>query len=207
MNKPPCAEVDDPARTMTGPEQETWLLEGLRRSTARWNVLAQQTILARFDYDLGPGRAYNLDQWDGYPAARQRILDTIVRHRPRNPVILSGDWHSHWVNDILANFDDPAAPVVASEFVGTSISSGIGWDAAVRQGLPANPHVKLYNGTYRGYVMCEVTREHWRSTLRIVTGQEVRTLAVFEVRDGIPGARRIVALPTTGDPWTPLEQL
>lgn len=191
MNKPPCDDVFDPARTMAGPEQETWLLEGLRRSTARWNVLAQQTILARFDYDLGPGRSYNLDQWDGYPAARQRILDAIVRHRPRNPVVLAGDWHSHWVNDILADFDDPAAPVIASEFAGTSISSGIGWDAAVRQGLPANPHVKLYNGTYRGYVVCGVTRDRWQSTLRVVVGQDVRTLAVFEVRDGVAGARQI----------------
>ncbi len=187
MNTAPCEEVYDPNRTMTGPEQETWLLAGLRRSTARWNVLAQQTILATFDYDLGPGLRYNLDQWDGYPAARQRILDTIVRHRPRNPVVLSGDWHSHWVNDILAG-----DAVVASEFVGTSISSGIGWDAAVRQGLPVNPHVKLYNGSYRGYVMCEVDRQRWRSTLRVVLdAATVRTLAVFEVRDGVPGARRV----------------
>jgi phosphodiesterase/alkaline phosphatase D-like protein len=191
MNKPPCDDVFDPARTMTGPEQETWLLEGLRRSRARWTVLAQQTILARFDYDLGPGRSYNLDQWDGYPAARQRILDAIVHYRPRNPVVLAGDWHSHWVNDILANFDDPASPVIASEFAGTSISSGIGWDAAVRQGLPANPHVKLYNGSYRGYVMCDLTRDRWQSTLRVVVGQDVRTLAVFEVRDGVPGARQV----------------
>lgn len=196
MNTPPCDEVYDPNRTMTGPEQETWLLEGLRRSTARWNVLAQQTILAAFDYDLGPGKAHNLDQWDGYPAARQRILDTIIRHRPANPVIISGDWHSHWVNDILADFDNPASEVVATEFVGTSISSGIGWDAAVRQGLPVNPHVKLYNGTYRGYVLCDVTRQRWQSTLRIVldpgsSASEVRTLATFEVRDGVPGAQRV----------------
>ncbi len=187
MITPPTPEVYDPARTMTGPEQEIWLLEGLRRSTTRWTVLAQQTIMAPFDYDLGPGLAYNLDQWDGYPAARKRVLDTIARWKPRNPVIVSGDWHSHWVNDIV----HPDTGLIASEFVCTSISSGIGWDADVRQGLPANPHVKLYNGTYRGYVMCEVTRERWRSTLRIVVGEQSRTLAMFEVRDGVPGARQV----------------
>jgi phosphodiesterase/alkaline phosphatase D-like protein len=186
---PPGEDVYDPNRTMTGPAQETWLLDGLRDSTARWNVLAQQTILAPFDYDLGPGLAFNLDQWDGYPAARQRILDTITRHRPTNPVVLSGDWHSHWVNDII---DPLVGKVVASEFAGTSISSGIGWDALVRQGLPANPHVKLYNGTYRGYVICEVTPGWWRSTLRVVVDQAtVSTLATFEVRDGVPGARQL----------------
>ncbi len=191
MHTPPCPEVYEPARTMLGAAQETWLLDWLGATTARWNVLAQQTILSRFDYDPGPGQAYNMDQWDGYPAARQRLLDAIARHRPRNPVVLSGDWHSHWVNDVLADFDDPAAPVIAAEFATTSISSGIGWDAAVRRGLPANPHVKLYNGNHRGYVICDVTPERWRTELRIVTDRDVRTLATFEVRDGVPGARQV----------------
>jgi phosphodiesterase/alkaline phosphatase D-like protein len=193
MNKPPCDEVYEEDRSLTGPEQERWLLDGLKTSDARWNVIAQQTIFAKFDYDLGPGLAYNLDQWDGYPAARQRILDTIATHRPSNPVIIGGDWHSAWVNDVLIDFDDPGSEVLATEFVSTSISSGIGWDAAVRQGLPANPHVKLYEGGYRGYTICEVTPERWTSTLRIVLNpgdgaSPAYTLATFEVRNGEPGA-------------------
>lgn len=196
MNTPPCDEMYEEDRTMTGPEQERWLIDRLATSKAQWNVLAQQTILAAFDYDVGPGLAYNLDQWDGYPAARQRILDAIVEHGPSNPIVLSGDWHSHWVNNILADFTDPESPVLASEFVGTSISSGIGWDAAVRQGLPANPHVQFYNGSYRGYVMFEVTPERWHATLRIVldpgnAASAAYTLAAFEVRDGEPGVRRL----------------
>ncbi|WP_152361232.1 alkaline phosphatase D family protein [Microlunatus speluncae] len=196
MNTPPCDEVYEDDRTLTGPEQERWLLTGLKTSNARWNVIAQQTIFSRFDYDLGPGLAYNLDQWDGYPAARQRILDTLATHRPSNPVIIGGDWHSAWVNDVLADFDDPRSEVLASEFVATSISSGIGWDAAVRQGLPANPHVKLYEGGYRGYTLCEITPERWTSDLRIVLNpgdgaSPAYTLASFEVRDGEPGANQV----------------
>jgi phosphodiesterase/alkaline phosphatase D-like protein len=196
--KAPCAEVDDPARTLTGPEQEQWLLDGLGRSKARWNVIAQQTIMAAFDYDLGPGKIVNLDQWDGYPAARARILDFIAEQRPSNPVVLSGDWHTHWVNDLKTDFDDPESKVIATEFVGTSISSGAGWDADVRAGLVANPHVKFYNGTYRGYVICDVTPERWRSDLRIVLSAQdaaspAFTIAAFEVQDGTPGARRIDA--------------
>ncbi|NYE72945.1 alkaline phosphatase D family protein [Microlunatus parietis] len=198
MNKPPCDEVYEEDRTMTGPEQERWLLDGLATSTARWNVIAQQTIFAKFDYDLGPGLSYNLDQWDGYPAARQRILDALRKHRPSNPVIIGGDWHSAWVNDVLADFDDPTSEVLASEFIATSISSGIGWDAAVRQGLPANPHVKLYEGGYRGYVLCDVTPDRWQADLRIVLApgdgaSPAYTLARFEVRDGEPGARQLGA--------------
>jgi phosphodiesterase/alkaline phosphatase D-like protein len=189
--RPPCDEVSDPARTMTGPAQERWLLEGLRRSQARWNVIAQQTIMAPFDYDLGPGQVYNLDQWDGYPAARSRVLE--VAGDVSNPVVLSGDWHSNWVNDL-----DVDGETVATEFAGTSISSGIGWDAAVREGLDANPHVVFYEGGYRGYVLCDVSRDEWRSTLRIVTAPRdaaspAYTLAAFSVADGRPGARRLDA--------------
>ncbi|MDX3095005.1 alkaline phosphatase D family protein [Streptomyces sp. ME19-03-3] len=196
--KEPGPEVWNPERTMTGPEQERWLLGNLDHSKARWNVIAQQTIMAAFDYDLGPGKIVNLDQWDGYAGARARILDFLADRDIANPVVLSGDWHTHWVNDLTTDFDDPHAPVVATEFVGTSISSGAGWDADVRAGLVANPHVKFYNGTYRGYVMCEVTPERWRADLRIVlkgddAASPAFTIAAFEVRDGIPGARRIDA--------------
>ncbi|WP_432043846.1 alkaline phosphatase D family protein [Streptomyces cadmiisoli] len=196
--KEPGPEVWNPTRTMTGFEQEKWLLDGLDHSKARWNVIAQQTIMAAFDYDLGPGKIVNLDQWDGYAGARARILDFVADREVSNPVVLSGDWHTHWVNDLKTDFDDPNSPVVATEFVGTSISSGAGWDADVRAGLVANPHVKFYNGSYRGYVMCEVTPDRWRADLRIVLkGGEAAspafTLAAFEVRDGIPGAKRIDA--------------
>jgi phosphodiesterase/alkaline phosphatase D-like protein len=211
----PCPEVDEPDRTMTGPEQERWLLEGLERSRARWNVIAQQTIMARFDYVVGDGEIFNLDQWDGYPAARDRILGFIADRRTRNPVVLSGDWHSNWVCDLKRDFTQPGAPTIATEFVGTSISSGIGWDASVRQGLPENPHVRFYNGDYRGYVICDVTQQRWQADMRIVTdirdsSAPVYTLASFEVLDGVAGARRRpgasdgvtgrVTDATTGDP-------
>ncbi|MFE9955078.1 alkaline phosphatase D family protein [Micromonospora sp. NPDC005299] len=196
--KEPTGEVFDPTRTMTGPAQERWLLDGLSRSKARWNVIAQQTIMAAFDYDLGPGQIVNLDQWDGYPPARSRILDFIAAHQVRNPVVLSGDWHTHWVNDLKTDFSDSHSKTIATEFVGTSISSGAGWDADVRAGLAANPHVRFYNGSYRGYVICDVTEERWRADLRVVlnardAGSPAYTIAAFEVRDGLPGAYRIDA--------------
>jgi phosphodiesterase/alkaline phosphatase D-like protein len=194
--KQPCADAFDPARTLTGPEQEQWLLSGLSTSKAVWNVLAQQTILAPFDYDLGPDTVVNLDQWDGYPAARRRILDHLVAADVRNPVVISGDWHTAWVNDVHADPADPASPVVATEFVGTSISSGASWDADVRQGLATNPHVRFYEGAYRGWTLCQLTPDSWRTTYRMVLDPRsgtspAYTLGVFEVRDGVPGAVRV----------------
>lgn len=190
---PVCGEEDDPARTMLGPVQEQWALAGLAASKARWNVLGQQTIMAPYDYDVGPDEYRALDAWDGYPAARERILSRFATGEIANPVVLSGDWHSAWVNDL-----DRDGRTVATEFVGTSISSGCGWDASVRLGLPANPHVLFYEGAYRGWLLCDVTPQRWRSDLRIVTAPSnpaspAYLLAAFEVADGRPGAVRLDA--------------
>jgi alkaline phosphatase D len=70
-------------------------LKGLRNSPARWNVIAQQTIMAQYDHDPGPGGLFNMDAWDGYVAARKRILSYLKNNRPGNPVIISGDVHSN----------------------------------------------------------------------------------------------------------------
>jgi phosphodiesterase/alkaline phosphatase D-like protein len=206
---PVCGEEDDPTRTMLGPAQERWVLDGLRRSKAHWNVLAQQTIMAPYDYDVGPDEYRALDAWDGYPAARERILDAVAGGRISNPVVLAGDWHSNWVNDL-----DHDGRTVATEFAGTSISSGCGWDASVRLGLPANPQVVFYEGAYRGYLLCDITPERWRTDLRIVTApgdpaSPAYLLAAFEVRDGRPGARRLdagtgIASGVTGPDGEPL---
>jgi len=190
---PVCGEEKDPARTMLGPVQERWLLDGLRRSKARWNVLAQQTIMAPYDYDVGPGESRALDAWDGYPAARERILAAFAEGAVDNPMVLAGDWHSTWVNDLAH-----AGRLVGTEFAGTSISSGCGWDATVRLGLPANPQVRFYEGAYRGYLLCTVDEEEWRTEMRIVldardAAAPAYTLAAFAVADGQPGARRLDA--------------
>jgi phosphodiesterase/alkaline phosphatase D-like protein len=181
--------------TMLGEEQEQWLFRGLERSQARWNVLAQQTMMAPYDYDVGEGESINHDQWDGYVVARDRFLDFVQRTRPSNPVVLSGDWHSSFVNDLNADWTDPESETVATEFVGTSISSGCGWASTVEAARSANPHVKLFNGTYRGYLHCEVTPDEWQTDLRIVTEpanpqSPVYTLAAFGVLNGQPGAVR-----------------
>lgn len=186
----------DPSMTMTGSEQERWLFEGLDRSGARWNILAQQTIMAEYDYDTGEGESINHDQWDGYVAARDRIFDFIQRRRPQNPVVVTGDWHSSWVNDLKVDFGDPDSETLATEFVGTSISSGCPWAPKVEAALSENPHVKFFDGDNRGYVRCTITPDQWRSDYRVVPN-ELRndptapstTLTSWVVENGRPGAQ------------------
>jgi len=191
-----CQERLDSRITMLGDAQERWLLDGLDRSTAGWNVIAQQTLMAQLDRKPGPGQLFWTDGWDGYPAARRRLLDYIGQRKPANPIVLGGDVHSFWVTDLKPDFDDPRSPVVATEFVGTSITSQFRRRQEELEALlPDNPHIRLGNGTRRGYVRVEITRERLRADLRTVRSvtrprAEVDTLATFVVEDGRPGAVR-----------------
>lgn len=187
-----CEERLNSSRTMLGDQQESWLLNGLDQSRARWNVIAQQYLMAELEQQPGPSEGYWTDGWDGYPANRSRILEFIQQRCPSNPVVIGGDIHSFWVSDLKPDFRDHASPVVASEFVGTSISSaGVSYDrfAAI---LPDNPHIKFFESRLRGYMRCTVSRERWTSDLRVVDttkcrGASIRTLATFVVEDGQPG--------------------
>jgi alkaline phosphatase D len=193
-----CAAALDPDATMTGPEQERWLLSGLDRSAARWNVIAQQTMMAQMDFLAGPGQLYLMDQWDGYVAARNRLLAFLLHRRPSNPVVISGDIHSSWVADLKADFAEPRSATVATEFVGTSISSAFPslLVPLVDAALHDNPHVRYFDGVKHGYVRCELDRQRWRSDFRVVPTVLLRhvpasTAASFEVDSGQAGAGRV----------------
>jgi len=190
-----CAELDDPARSMLGAEQEKWLEGALGGSRARWNLLAQQTPMAQFDQLPGPGRKAWTDGWDGYPVARKRLLDFISSSKVQNPVVLGGDVHSFNVNDLKLDFDNPASPVVASEFVGTSITSQAWAQEKLREFMPDNPHMKLVDSRFRGYVRMEIAPGQARADLRALESVTSRdapcsTLASFVVENGRAGPQR-----------------
>jgi alkaline phosphatase D len=190
-----CPRMFNPNRTMLGRAQERWLEGSLTESRARWNLLAQQTPMAQFDQKPGPGRRAWTDGWDGYPAARQRLLGFLAGQRIANPAVLGGDVHSFNIADLKLDFDDPKSAVVASEFVGTSITSQ-SWPQGRRDRYVAdNPHIKLMDGRYRGYVRVEVTPGRMRADLRALESVKTReaacnTLASFVVEDGRAGAER-----------------
>jgi alkaline phosphatase D len=195
-SKAPCAAVFDEKATLLGPEQERWLFERFNGSRTRWNVLPQQVMIAPVDREEGAGERLSMDQWSGYQAARTRLLQVLARRRLANPVVLTGDIHSNWVNDLKVDFLDPKSPVVATELVGTSIASG-GDGVDVPPGLSSilaeNPFVKFYN-EQRGYVVCDVTSKSLQADYRVLDyvsrpGSPRRTRASFVVEDGRPGAQ------------------
>jgi len=191
--QPVCAERDDPAATMMGSEQERWLFDRMTGSKARWQVIAQQVFMAKADHDPTEGEAYNMDSWNGYPAARQRLLDFVGERGGADTVVLTGDVHSSWAADLKRDWAE-SSPAVASELVGTSISSG-GDGNEVFEGvdavLAANPHIKFYNGK-RGYVRCELNRDRWRTDWRMVpyvsrADAPISTVKSFVLERGRPG--------------------
>ncbi len=197
-NKPPCHETFDPQATLLGDEQEHWLNNSLLQSPARWNVLAQQVMMARVDRKIGPEVTHSMDQWGGYDVARKRLLSFMSERKIANPIVITGDIHSNWVNDLKVDFDRPEDPTVATEFVGTSISSG-GNGVKDRPEIAAaqaeNPFVKFLNFE-RGYVKCSVTPEQYQSDYRVVEfvdkpGAPLVTRASFLVENGQPGAKPV----------------
>lgn len=188
-----CRSRGDPRATMLGRAQERWLQSGLAVSDARWNFVTQQTLMARADFASGPETWLLNDSWDGYPAARQRLLDDLVTRGVANPVVLGGDLHSFWVTDLKADFSDPRSPTLATEFVTTSITSDPVPERYNRRAMEINPHVRLALGTHRGYLRLDVTPERLTADLRGVDSvvdpdSDCKTLVTYVVEDGQPGA-------------------
>ncbi|RCX10917.1 alkaline phosphatase D family protein [Extensimonas vulgaris] len=192
-----CPELADPQRSLLGMAQERWLDAGLaadaQHGHTQWSVIAQQTLFSPRRY---PSGLQSTDTWDGYPAARTRLLRSIAEHAPRNTVLQGGDIHQNYVCRVLEDAvpSSPAAPrVLASEFCGTSISSRSGTtqarvDAVVRH----NPHVLFARCEQRGYGLADITPARWTTSLRVLddamnADSGVTTQARFIVEDGHAG--------------------
>jgi alkaline phosphatase D len=187
-----CPALLDPKRTLLGAEQERWLADGWDTSRP-WNLLAQQTLMARFSReDPAEGGRYWTDGWDGYAPARNRLLGAVAAKKLPGVVVLGGDVHSNYVADLKADFDDPASPVVASEFCGTSITSLSSPQSVLDAALPFNPHIKLARSDRRGYVRFTLADRQLQAQLRTLDdardpASAVRTAASFVVEAGRPG--------------------
>jgi alkaline phosphatase D len=187
----------DPKVQMLGPPQEQWLLKNLKRSDARWNFVGNQVLMAELDHDghaPGDDLFWN-DSWDGYPGARNRITEFLRRERIRNAVILTGDWHSTFANDVKENYEDPNAKTVAAEFVTPSITSN--GDAEVYGPyygpmIKFNPHIRFFDGDRHGSLKARLRRDELEVDWRIADkvgdpDAPVRTLRTFAVESGRPG--------------------
>ena len=188
-----CEALADPRRSLLGAQQERWLADGW--DTARpWNLVAQQTLMARFSWTdpAQGGGTYWTDGWDGYAASRQRLLQGVAERKLPGAVVLGGDVHAHYVADLKVDYDDAKAPVVASEFCSTSISSNGMAQSRVSAALPHNPHLHHARSDQRGYVSFTLDTKRLQAQLHAVLdpknpASEVNVAARFAVELGRPG--------------------
>jgi alkaline phosphatase D len=190
-----CADRLDPSRSMLGAEQEAWFADGMKRASTKWNLLAQQTLMAEIDSGKDGTHRYWADGWDGYPMARRKLLDTVAASPVRDTLVLGGDVHSFWATDLKRDYADAKAPVVATEFVGGSITSQPAADKATQEAVRQSPHVRYAKGGVNGYGLVELTSEQATISFRTVKNVKeqnspVSTHARFVVEAGKPGVRQ-----------------
>ena len=207
------ATRNDPRREMLGEGQRRWLEGELASSVRRrqpWQVLGNQVVMARVkgvavdpakvapvyraevvaaQASYAAGLPFNLDSWDGYPAARERLYAGFRRAGSR-PLVLSGDSHAHWANRLA----DDGGTVVAAEFGTTAITSPSIGDVIpeIQVGkllADANEEVLFCDQKAKGYILLTLTPERARAEYRAVSTVLAKdftetTLATYEVRAG-----------------------
>lgn len=143
-------------RQLLGTDQFTWLGNKLDSSTTKWKILTQQVMFAPLKVF---GTAVNGDQWDGYPAERNRVMNYILTKNIPNVVVITGDIHSSWANDIPSPSYNPSTGggSVGVEFVGPSVTSpGISLPLGAAAIMAANSHIKYADLSQHGFLIVDI---------------------------------------------------
>ncbi|MGK5741199.1 alkaline phosphatase D family protein [Micromonospora sp. URMC 103] len=184
-----CADADLASRSLTGAAQEAWLLDGLAQHYGTWDIIGQQVFFAR---QFDASGAASMDAWDGYRASRSRIQTGWQQRAVRNPLVLTGDVHKSWANELKADYANPASATIGTELVCTSITSGgNGSGSTTIPNVATNPHLKFHSDR-RGYVRTTIGRSQVRADFRAVStvtehGAAASTVRSFVILDGQPG--------------------
>jgi alkaline phosphatase D len=180
---------------MLGAAQERWLRTGIVATPDRWNLIAQQVLMTRAILRVRGEPQFATNPWDGYPAARRRLLRAIDEAGARSCVVLSGDAHRCVVSDLKVDFSRPQGPVIATELCGPSLTSPGASQRQTNALQRDNPHIHFADSARRGYFLVELTPDACSARLRVLTDASdrdatVSTLAGFEIRSGSPGVLR-----------------
>lgn len=189
----------DPTRTLLGDEQADWMEGQLKSSTATWKLLGQQVMVGNIILDKDKQLA-NLDQWQGYPESRNRLLNFFRDSGVKNIAVLTGDIHSSWANELVVDPNDASKYDPATgkgslgvEFVTPGIASpGIPelFVGLIDQARIVNPHVKFVEPSHRGFVILDITPEriqgawHLFDDITRVEPQSPKFSAAWSVKSG-----------------------
>jgi alkaline phosphatase D len=198
-----------PDGTILGQGQKSWLKRGIDRAPDAWHVWANSIMLSQLRGR--PGGPYMFtDQWDGFLAERKEVLGHVHSSGLEDLVVITGDWHSAFVDDIRIDFDDPSSPLVGTEFTAHSVTSGAYSAEWNRTNGPlmgaANPHLKYFEGNRYGYDVYEVTPERFSAHMRVIADRRdpaspVTTLTSFHVDRGSTGSYEDPATKNSPAQW------
>ncbi|MEU6060113.1 alkaline phosphatase D family protein [Streptomyces sp. NPDC047097] len=182
--------------TILGAEQKGWLKGTIDRAPDSWHVWANSIMLSQLRGR--PGGSYMFtDQWDGFLAERKEILGHVHSSGLEDLVVVTGDWHSAFVDDLRVDFDDTSSPLVGTEFTAHSVTSGgyaADWNTANGPLMGrGNPHLKYFEGNRYGYDVYELTPERFTTRMRVIADRRdplspVTTLTSFHVDRGRTGS-------------------
>lgn len=201
--QPARGQESGPDRMMMSAEQERWLIDGLRASSAQWKFIPQQTVMAQLD--VLPGQPFLPDSWSGYTAQRDRLLDAFGGQdggaRIDNVVVLAGDIHSTFCNELTKNplditsYRPGLAGSVGVEFVCPSVTTPLAVPIVADLAFRAtNPHIRYSEGTSdagHGYTVINVGRDridvnyHYPISILIRT-EYARVIGPLAVHDRLP---------------------
>ncbi|GHH45472.1 alkaline phosphatase D family protein [Streptomyces candidus] len=195
--------------SILGTAQKSWLKSTVDRAPEAWHVWANSIMLSQLRGR--PGGSYMFtDQWDGFLAERKEILNHIHTSGMKDFVVITGDWHSAFVDDIRPDFDDASSPVIGTEFTAHSVTSSA-YSAAWNQTNgpimgAANPHLKYFEGNRYGYDVYEVTPTRFSTHMRVIADRRdpvspVTTLTTFHVDRGRPGSYEDPATKNSPAQW------
>jgi alkaline phosphatase D len=189
-----CESLSDPARSMFGTDQERWLAEGMSAGHTRWQLLAQASQISEAGVDTPGGRRINSDGWDGYPAARERLLAGLAAAAHPGVVCLGGDVHRHVAAQLRRRPNDAGSPVIASEFVCSSLTSHGISEASMARIRASNPDIVHARSDERGYALLDITPQRVTCDflgMRTPVAADARPAlqARFIVEHGRPGVR------------------
>lgn len=184
------AVLNDSTRTMVGPVQFSWLETNMKSSTAQWQLLGQQVMMAPLV--IPPGvlgtdpYIVNGDQWDGYPFERQRFYDMVKNDSLKNVVVLTGDIHTAWANDLpQPGYDAQNRNLSAGvEFVAPSITSGNELPPLITAPVITSmaAHVRYVELLLHGYYVLDVTPQRTQADYVYVTDITTQTYSASNLQ-------------------------
>ena len=199
-NKPMTADSMNPNNTLLGKTQKAWMYKSLIQSECRWNVLTQQVMMGMVNRQRTDGKTaiYSMDQWPGYSAEKMAVMKFLQERKVSNPIVLTGDIHSNWVNELRVDDLKMDTKPVAAEFVTTSLSSGGNGSQALQSAekyKSNSPFVKFFNAE-RGYILCELSPQSWVSHFKVVNevmkpGGKTTVRASYRVNAGSPEVHKV----------------